>query len=271
MLWILLGFTYQWTQFSRNKDLTDAFKFCLTKWLSCMETTETYNGITWPTEQGKLGWGPIRCCPLPTGQWLTFVLRGELLHFGREGLVEALLPGDEGLAHSVVVVAHHAAVSAHLVDEGLQEDSPVSGPTCVLAILPHFHGLTNTHCVGGQLHTEARGCSTWATKESYAEGPGRLKTNGQNLLSLFFSPNREERKRENQNTRQAPVSLEFTEYPLLRKNRGVSCSLLCVPQKDNCQIPGSELGWALLNGAMLVASTHLLYHSVWISHNIQYC
>ncbi|TEA39475.1 hypothetical protein DBR06_SOUSAS2110260, partial [Sousa chinensis] len=64
---------------------------------------------------------------------------GELLHFGREGLVEALLPGDEGLAHSVVVVAHHAAVSAHLVDEGLQEDSPVSGPTCVLAILPHFH------------------------------------------------------------------------------------------------------------------------------------
>ena len=108
-------------------------------------------------------------------------------------------------------------------------------------------------------------------KESYAEGPGRLKTNGQSLLSLFFSPNREERKRGNQNTRQAPVSLEFTEYPLLRKNRGVSCSLLCVPQKDNCRIPGSELGWALLNGAMLVASTHLLYHSVWISHDTQYC
>ena len=59
MLWIPLGFTYQWTQFSSNKDLADAFKFCLTKWLSRTETTQTYNRITWPTEQGKLGWGPI--------------------------------------------------------------------------------------------------------------------------------------------------------------------------------------------------------------------
>lgn len=188
MLWILLRFTYQWIQFSRSKDLADgfSFKFCLTKWLCCFETTETYNHTTWPSEQGKLSWGPISCCRLQTGQWLTFVLRGELLHFGREGLVEALLPGDEGLAHSVVVVAHHAAVSAHLVDEGLQEDSPVSGPTCVLAILPHFHGLTNTHCVGGQLHTESRGCSTWARKGELGRRSWRAENQRSESVQLIL-------------------------------------------------------------------------------------
>eukprot|EP00069_Balaena_mysticetus_P008469 bmy_06018T0 len=93
-------------------------------------------------DQGRNGYAMCRTGRRSFQEWKEF--RGELLHFGREGLVEALLPGDEGLAHSVVVVAHHAAVSAHLVDEGLQEDSPVSGPTCVLAILPHFHAYERT-------------------------------------------------------------------------------------------------------------------------------
>lgn len=99
---------------------------------------------------------------------LTFVLRCELLHFWGQGLVEALLPGDEGLADSVVVVAHHAAVPAHLVDERLQQDPPVSRASGILAILAHFHGLTNTHCVGHPLHFWSMGRATWAGRGSSA-------------------------------------------------------------------------------------------------------
>lgn len=93
---------------------------------------------------------------------LTFVLRCELLHFGGQGLVEALLSGNEWLADGVVIVAHHAAVAAHLVNERLQQDPPVSGSSGILAMLAHFHGLTNTHCVGHQLHAWSMGRATWA-------------------------------------------------------------------------------------------------------------
>lgn len=103
---------------------------------------------------------------MPRG--LTFVLRCELLHFWGQGLIEALLPGDEGLADSVVVVAHHAAVPAHLVNERLQQNPPVSGSSGVLAILAHFHGLTNTHCVGHPLHSWSMGRATWAGRGSSA-------------------------------------------------------------------------------------------------------
>lgn len=44
----------------------------------------------------------------------TFVLRGELLHLWRQRLVEALLSAYQGLAHGVIVVAHHAGVTPHL-------------------------------------------------------------------------------------------------------------------------------------------------------------
>lgn len=44
----------------------------------------------------------------------TFVLRGELLHLGRQRFIEALLPAEQWLAHRVVIVAHHAGVTAHL-------------------------------------------------------------------------------------------------------------------------------------------------------------
>lgn len=50
---------------------------------------------------------------------LTFVLWGEALHGQRQRLVEPLLPGDEGLAHGVLIVLHHAQVSPDLVQEGL--------------------------------------------------------------------------------------------------------------------------------------------------------
>lgn len=116
---------------------------------------------------------------MPRG--LTFVLRCELLHFWGQGLIEALLPGDEGLADSVVVVAHHAAVAAHLVNERLQQDPPVSRSSGILAILAHFHGLTNTHCVGHPLHSWSMGRATWAGRGSSAavrqpqgENPGNL-------------------------------------------------------------------------------------------------
>lgn len=115
--------------------------------------------------------GPAGSRAGSAAQGPTFVLGGELLHFGREGLVEALLAGDEGLAHRVVVVAHHAAVAAHLVDEGLQEDPAVPGQTRALAVLPHFHGLTNTHRVGGPLRTGGGGCSSWATAGELGRGP----------------------------------------------------------------------------------------------------
>lgn len=100
---------------------------------------------------------------------LTFVLRCELLHLWGQGLIEALLPGDEGLADGVVVVAHHAAVPAHLVNERLQQDPPVSGLSGILAILAHFHGLTNTHCVGHPVRS-------WSMGESRMGWEGQLSS-----------------------------------------------------------------------------------------------
>lgn len=60
--------------------------------------------------------------PGPSGAaWtLTFVLRGEALHGQRQGLIEHLFPGDEGLAYRVLIVLHHAQVPPDLVQEGLQ-------------------------------------------------------------------------------------------------------------------------------------------------------
>lgn len=113
---------------------------------------------------------------------LTFVLGCELLHFWGQGLIEALLPGDEGLADSVVIVAHHAAVPAHLVNERLQQDPPVSGSSGILAILAHFHGLTNTHCVGHLLHSWSMGRATWAGRGSSAEVRQPQGENPGNLL-----------------------------------------------------------------------------------------
>lgn len=99
---------------------------------------------------------------------LTFVLRCELLHFWRQGFVEALLHGDERLADGVVVIAHHAAVATHLVNKRLQQDPPVSRFSGILAILAHFHGLTNTHCVGHQLNSWSMGRATKAGRCSSA-------------------------------------------------------------------------------------------------------
>ena len=58
----------------------------------------------------------------------TFVLRSELLHLRGQRLIEALLTGDEGLADGVVVIAHHAGVSAHLVHKGLQRHTSRAQP-----------------------------------------------------------------------------------------------------------------------------------------------
>lgn len=56
--------------------------------------------------------------PGPAAWTLTFVLRSEALHGQRQGFVEPLLPGDEGLAHGVLIVLHHAQVPPDLVQEG---------------------------------------------------------------------------------------------------------------------------------------------------------
>lgn len=55
-----------------------------------------------------------------TARTPTFVLRGEALHGQRQGLVEPLFLGDEGLAHRVLIILHHAQVPPDLVQEGLQ-------------------------------------------------------------------------------------------------------------------------------------------------------
>lgn len=99
---------------------------------------------------------------------LTFVLGCEFLHFWGQRFIEALFSGNEGLADSMVIVAHHAAVATHLVNERLQQDPPVSRSSGILAILAHFHGLTNTHCVGHQLHSWSMGTATWARRGSSA-------------------------------------------------------------------------------------------------------
>lgn len=66
-------------------------------------------------------WGNAeRLGPLGAAWTLTFVLRGEALHGQRQGLVEPLFLGDEGLAHRVLIVLHHAQVTPDLVQEGLQ-------------------------------------------------------------------------------------------------------------------------------------------------------
>lgn len=54
---------------------------------------------------------------------LTFVLGSEFPHLGRKGLVELMLPWDQGLAQSGLVEAEHAGVSPNLVDKGLQQDA----------------------------------------------------------------------------------------------------------------------------------------------------
>lgn len=58
--------------------------------------------------------------PLGAAWTLTFVLRGEALHGQWQGLIEPLFPGDEGLAHRVLIIPHHAQVPPDLVQEGLQ-------------------------------------------------------------------------------------------------------------------------------------------------------
>lgn len=65
----------------------------------------------WPVMAGTEPW---------LAAWtLTFVLRGEALHGQRQRFVEPLLPGDEGLAHGVLIILHHAQVPPDLVQEGL--------------------------------------------------------------------------------------------------------------------------------------------------------
>lgn len=102
------------------------------------------------------------------GFWmLTFILRCEFLHFWRQRFIKALFPGYERFAHSVVIVAHHAAVAAHLMDERLQQDPSASCVGCVLAMLPHLHGLTNTHCVGRKSHTWGMGRAACGGRSSF--------------------------------------------------------------------------------------------------------
>lgn len=113
---------------------------------------------------------------------LTFILRRELLHFRGQGLIEALFSGNEGLANSVVIVAHHAAVAAHLVNERLQQDPSLSGSTGIFAILAHFHGLTNTHCVRHQLHTWGMGRAAWAGRGQLHERQTATAEKSQELV-----------------------------------------------------------------------------------------
>lgn len=68
--------------------------------------------------------------PLGAAWTLTFVLRGEALHGQRQGLVEPLFLGDEGLAHRVLIILHHAQVTPDLVQEGLQCTPGASTLSC---------------------------------------------------------------------------------------------------------------------------------------------
>lgn len=75
---------------------------------------------------------PARCRRPLRQQGLTFVPGGELAHLGWEGLVELVLPWDQGLAQGCLIEAEHARVPPDLVDKGLQQDA--------LGVGLHVHG-----------------------------------------------------------------------------------------------------------------------------------
>lgn len=88
---------------------------------------------------------------------LTFVLRGELLHLWWQGLIEALLAGDERFADGVVVITHHTGVTAHLVNERLQGNATAASLSLAGAVLARLHSVRDTHGVGGPRGTGGMG------------------------------------------------------------------------------------------------------------------
>lgn len=77
---------------------------------------------------------------------ITSILWGELPHSRRQGLVELMLAGDEGLADGLLPEAKHAAVAPHLVHEGLKHHPFLcEALLLVLLLLLCIHGLLRLH------------------------------------------------------------------------------------------------------------------------------
>lgn len=103
---------------------------------------------------------------------LTFILRGEFLHFRWQGFIKSLFAGDEWFADCMVIIAHHAGVAAHLVNEWLQGNPamvalPLAGAGAVLARL---HSVRDTHGVGGPRGARGMGSGTQAWRARGARG-----------------------------------------------------------------------------------------------------
>lgn len=84
--------------------------------------------------------GPV-CWPraVCAAHMLTFVLWGEPLHGQRQGFIEPLLLGDEGLAYGVFIILHHTQVPPDLMQEGLQLHTHPGVPS--ICTILHNHGL----------------------------------------------------------------------------------------------------------------------------------
>lgn len=66
---------------------------------------------------------------------LTSILGGKLPHCSRQTLVELMFSGDEGLADGLFAKAEYAAMSPHLVHEGLEHHPFLHVPLLVLQLI----------------------------------------------------------------------------------------------------------------------------------------
>lgn len=99
---------------------------------------------------------------------LTFIFRGKFLHFGWQGFVKSLLTADEWFADCMVIIAHHAGVAAHLVNERLQ-GNPTTAPLPG-AVLACLHSVRDTHGVGGPRGAGGMGSVAQAWRARGARG-----------------------------------------------------------------------------------------------------
>lgn len=191
-------------------------KFCLTKWLSCFETTETYNHIAGQTKQGKLSGGPSpRLLLSPNWPLTNLCTQGWTPSFRGVGTRRSAVPGRWGACTQ----CGRRSASCCCV-------RPPGGwraPGGLPGLLPDLRSCHTAPLPWFDKHTLRRGpVAHWRQRMQHMDHKRRarqvlreLKANSQNLFSLFFFPNiKEERKRRDQNIWQAMISLEFAEHLL---------------------------------------------------------
>lgn len=120
---------------------------------------------------------------------LTFVLRRKFLHFGWQGFVKSLFTCDEWFADCMVIIAHHAGVAAHLVNEWLQGNPSMAALPLAGTVLARLHSVRDTHGVGGPRGGGGMGSGAQAwrargrLRAHAAAGRGRSQSAGHTQLS----------------------------------------------------------------------------------------